>query len=330
MDKKIVFPFLLLFLIGSCSNDPKLVQHQGYALGTSYTIQYAELAKEKEQIQQGVDSLFTVVNQSLSTYLPNSDISKINRGDSLLIVDEHFKKVFEKANTVWYRSQGYFDPTVGAWVNAYGFGPDTPLKTISQRQRDSLMRITGWPRLQLTKKGQVKKDRPGIYLDFNAIAKGYAVDVVSDYLRSLGSQAHLVEIGGEVMARGVNPKTREGWKIGIDNPLQTTERTLQSVVTLTNQALATSGNYRKYRMDSITGEKYVHSINPRNGLPARSKVLSASVRAPDCMSADAYATALMVMPMGQAQSMIESLPNVEALWLIADKQGIQEVYSSNW
>lgn len=330
MAKNIVFFFLSLVVIASCSHQPRLVQHQGYALGTSYTIQYAEIDPAKEYVQRGMDSLFTEINRSLSTYLPNSDISKINRGDSLLIVDDHFKKVFEKANTVWYRSQGYFDPTVGAWVNAYGFGPDQPLKSIAQEQRDSLMQITGWPRLRLTKLGQVKKDRPGIYLDFNAIAKGYTVDVISDYLYSLGSKNHLVEIGGELMALGVNPKTQEGWKVGIDNPLQTSERTLQSIVLLENQALATSGNYRKYRIDPITGEKYVHSINPRNGLPSRSKVLSASVRAPDCMSADAYATALMVMPIGQAQSMIEAIPNVDALWLIADKQGVKEVYSSNW
>ena len=324
-----IFLFVFLGLLG-CEIAPTLETHQGYALGTSYSIQYQSIAIEYDQIQQGVDSLFYVLNSSLSTYLPDSDISKINRGDSLLIVDQHFRKVFEKANTVWYRTQGYFDPTVGSWVNAYGFGPSKPLQNISKRQRDSLMRITGWPRVRLTSKGQVKKDRPLIYLDFNAIAKGYAVDLISDYLSQNGSRNHLVEIGGEIVAHGINPKTQEGWKVGIDNPLQTTERSLQSVVHLQDQALATSGNYRKFRIDEQTGEKYVHSIDPRNGLPVRSKVLSASVRAPDCMTADAYATALMVMPFGQAKQLIDDNPELAAYWIIADAGGLSEIYSNNW
>lgn len=326
-----VIRLILFFLcLTACNFTPSVERHQGYALGTSYSIQYQSIDVEYDRIQQGIDSLFYVLNSSLSTYLPNSDISKINRGDSLLIVDQHFRKVFEKANTVWNTTQGYFDPTIGSWVNAYGFGPTKPLQNISKQQRDSLMRITGWSRVRLTTKGQVKKDRPLIYLDFNAIAKGYAVDVISAYLRHQGSRNHLVEIGGEIVVRGINPKTQQGWKVGIDNPLQTTERTLQSVVELQDQALATSGNYRKFRIDPQTGEKYVHSIDPRNGMPVRSKVLSASVRAPDCMTADAYATALMVMPFGQAKQMIEDHPDLGAYWIIADDSGLTEVYSRNW
>lgn len=329
MFRVIIF-FSFFLCITACEITPSIERHQGFAFGTSYSIQYQSIDAKYERIQQGIDSLFVVLNQSLSTYLPDSDISKINRGDSLLVVDQHFRNVFEKANNVWYRTQGYFDPTVGSWVNAYGFGPSKPLQKISKQQRDSIMRITGWPRVSLTSKGQLKKDRPLIYLDFNAIAKGYAVDVISEFLIRNSSRNHLVEIGGEIVAFGVNPKTQEGWKVGIDNPLQTTERSLQSVVQLQDQALATSGNYRKFRIDELTGEKYVHSIDPRNGLPVRSKVLSASVRAPDCMTADAYATALMVMPFSQAKRLIEDNPDLAAYWVIAEAGGLSEVYSSNW
>ncbi|MGB2171681.1 MAG: FAD:protein FMN transferase [Flavobacteriaceae bacterium] len=329
MHKKIYV--LLSFVYLGCQSGPKTVSHSGYALGTTYNIQYAPLEADYERVQKGVDSLFFDINKSLSTYLPESDISKINRGDTALVVDHHFKAVFHKANIVWHKSDGYFDPTVGAWVNAYGFGPDKPLKTISAKQRDSLMNITGWAKLSIDKSSRVIKRHPSIYIDFNAIAKGYTVDVIANYLKSLGSQNHLVEIGGEIVALGHSPKTNAAWKIGIDNPLQKGDnRTLQNIQTLTNQALATSGNYRKFRVDESTGEKYVHSINPLNGLPSRSKVLSASVKAPDCMTADAYATALMIMPFDRGKAMIEANPKLAAYWIVSKGRKVEEVFSSRW
>ena len=327
MDKRIFIAFIFLWL--GCESKPELVIHQGYALGTSYGVQYQQIDADYESVQAGIDSIFYVVNKSLSTYLPDSDISQINRGDSTLVVDQHFKAVFNKANILWYKTQGLFDPTVGAWVNAYGFGPEKPLKEISTAQRDSLMQVTGWARIQL-KDGRIVKDNPAIYIDFNAIAKGYTVDLVAHYLSSLGSENHLVEIGGEVVAKGLSPTSGALWKVGIDNPQQQEERSLQTVLSLDNQALATSGNYRKYRVDEKTGQKYVHSINPLNGKPVRSKVLSASVKAPDCMTADAYATSLMVMSFEQGKALIEADPSLSAYWILAKGAGTQEVTSSRW
>ena len=327
MDKRIFIAFIFLWL--GCESKPELVIHQGYALGTSYGVQYQQIDADYETVQAGIDSIFYVVNKSLSTYLPDSDISQINRGDSTLVVDQHFKAVFNKANILWYKTQGLFDPTVGAWVNAYGFGPEKPLKEISSAQRDSLMQVTGWARIQL-KDGRIVKDNPAIYIDFNAIAKGYTVDLVAHYLSNLGSENHLVEIGGEVVAKGLSPTSGALWKVGIDNPQQQEERSLQAVLSLDNQALATSGNYRKYRVDEKTGQKYVHSINPLNGKPVRSKVLSTSVKAPDCMTADAYATSLMVMSFEQGKALIEADPSLSAYWILAKGAGTEEVTSSRW
>lgn len=327
MDKKIFIA--LVFLWVGCESTPKLVVHQGYALGTSYGVQYQEIDTDYQTVQTGIDSIFYVVNKSLSTYLPDSDISKINRGDSILKVDHHFKAVFNKANILWYKTQGLFDPTVGAWVNAYGFGPEKSLIEISAAQRDSIMKLTGWARIQM-KDGRIVKDDPAIYIDFNAIAKGYTVDLVGNYLSSLGSENHLVEIGGEVVAKGISPTSGALWKIGIDNPQQSQERSLQAVLSLDNQALATSGNYRKYRVDEKTGQKYVHSINPLNGKPVRSKVLSASVKALDCMTADALATTLMVMSFERGKALIEADPNLSALWILAKGAGTEEIASSRW
>ena len=329
MNKKL-HSLILVALVVACSRQPKLEAIQGYALGTTYGIQYQAIEEEKEIIQQGIDSIFNLVNHSMSTYLPDSDISKVNRGDSLLQVDEHFKAVFDKANLLWYKTQGYFDPTVGAWVNAYGFGPDKALKQINPAQQDSLMKITGWARIQMTPDRRIIKDNPNIYIDFNAIAKGYTVDLIERYLSQKGSQNHLVEIGGEVVGKGMNPKSGEGWKIGIDNPKQGEERSLQSIVSLNNEALATSGNYRKFRVDKNSGEKYVHSINPLNGRPVRSKVLSVSVKAPDCMTADAYATALMVMSFERGKTLVESMPELSAYWILAKGIEVEEVISSRW
>ena len=327
MDKRIFIAFIFLWL--GCESKPELVIHQGYALGTSYGVQYQQIDADYESVQAGIDSIFYVVNKSLSTYLPDSDISQINRGDSTLVVDQHFKAVFNKANILWYKTQGLFDPTVGAWVNAYGFGPEKPLNEISSAQRDSLMQVTGWARIQL-KDGRIVKDNPAIYIDFNAIAKGYTVDLVAHYLSNLGSENHLVEIGGEVVAKGLSPTSGALWKVGIDNPQQQEERSLQAVLSLDNQALATSGNYRKYRVDEKTGQKYVHSINPLNGKPVRSKVLSASVKAPDCMTADAYATSLMVMSFEQGKALIEADSSLSAYWILAKGAETEEVTSSRW
>ena len=325
-----IFIFSLLFW--SCQEPPvQLEKHTGYALGTSYAIQYATDADVYEDIQEGIDSLFYVVNRSMSTYLPQSDITKINRdNDSLLIVDSHFIRVFQSATSVWKKTKGFFDPTVGAWVNAYGFGPTKPLKFISDSVFKQLCASTGWEKIKLTSKNTIQKSVPETYLDFNALAKGYAVDLVHEYLLKKGLHNHLVEIGGELVASGINPKSNRPWTIAIDDPLQTETRKIIHVLSLNDEALATSGNYRKFRIDSLTGEKYVHSINPKTGKPVKSNVLSASVKAPDCMTADAYATSLMVMPFALSKALIEADETLEAYWILAEGDQLQEAYSSGW
>lgn len=328
MRKLILISFLLIFV--NCSETKLVEVHQGYALGTSYSIQYGTINTPYDQVQQGIDSLFTVINTSMSTYVPTSDISKINKGDSSVKVDTHFKTVFAKATAVWKATDGFFDPTVGAWVNAYGFGPEKPLKVLTNKNRTHLKKITGWSSIELTAEGFVKKEHAETYLDFNALAKGYTVDVIGYFLSQLGAANYLVEIGGEIVAHGVSPKTAEPWRIAIDDPNQQEERDLIQVLSLKDEAIATSGNYRKSRIDSITGERYVHSINPITGNTVKSNVLSASVRAPDCMTADAYATALMVLPFEKSKALIERLPQIEAYWITSFNDSIQEHFSRGW
>ncbi len=320
----------LFFVVVGCKDDQLIRKHQGFALGTTYSVQYGAVNISCDQIQIGIDSLFTVINSSMSTYLNDSDISKINLGDSLLTVDVHFKRVFEKSTEVWNKTEGYFDPTVGSWVNAYGFGPENKPEILTDQKKSFLQSITGWDKVKLTSEGNVLKNNIETYLDFNALAKGYTVDLLASYLELQGAVDFLIEIGGEIVARGKNPKTSNPWRIAIDDPNQNEERKLIQTLTLKNQAIATSGNYRKYKIDKVTGERYVHSINPLNGTAARSTVLSASVIASDCMTADAYATALMVMPLHKSIEMIETLPNIEAYWITATQDSIKQYFSKGW
>ena len=322
---------LILFVLFAACSKHEIVIIDGQALGTYYRIKYLDLGHDKKKFQKGIDSILNVINSSMSTYIPSSDISKINSGDSTIVVDEHFEKVFQKANLMWYKSQGYFDPTVGAWVNAYGFGPNKKLNKIGLKERDSLMKITGWPRIRLTKERRVIKDDSNIFIDFNALAKGYTVDQINSYFEKKGSKNHLIDIGGELVSRGKNLITNKMWSVGIEKPSETTlPRKIFDIIELNNEALATSGNYRKYRLDKETNQKYVHSINPLNGRPARSNILSVSVKAEDCMTADAYATSLMVMPLKMGKKLINDTPNVEALWIISKNQNFVTYSSKNW
>ena len=319
------------WVIFSCNYIPtKAKQLRGFALGTTYNIQYVSNASV-DKVQTGIDSILNVINKSLSTYLPQSDISMINRGDTTVVVDYHFKAVFEKATEVWKATGGYFDPTVGALVNAYGFGPGKAINDLNPQQKDSLLKLTGWQKIELNQDQTIKKESPNIYIDFNALAKGYTLDIIGDFLLKSGSLNFMVEIGGEILAIGNSPKTTKPWKIAIEEPLQGEQRKFLQTISLKNEALASSGNYRKYRLDPISGIRFVHSVNPLNGSAIKTNILSTSVKAPDCMTADAWATALMVMPLEKGKVLIENDPQLEALWTVIDQgEKIKSVESQNW
>tara|TARA_B110000285_G_C15142075_1_gene631528 strand:- start:3479 stop:4489 length:1011 start_codon:yes stop_codon:yes gene_type:complete len=327
------FSNLVFILFLSCQQPDQngIKRIQGYAFGTSYSISYNAETLDETFVEHKVDSLFTVLNQSLSTYISTSDISKINNGDSQLVVDDHFVKIYQEATKVWNTTDGFFDPSVGALVNAYGFGPGEQLKDFSSQQLDSILQFTGWNKTKLSSQNTILKSHPKVYFDFNALAKGYAVDVLADFLRAQNVTSFLVEIGGEILAQGKSPKSNGFWKVAIDDPQQGEDRTFIQVITLENEALATSGNYRKFSVNKTSGERWVHSINPKTGKAIPSNVLSVSVLAKDCMTADAYATALMVMPLQQSRALIEQQQALEAYWIIADSlRGVKEIFSSGF
>ena len=311
---------VVLLAVASCQTYDKLQRFQGDALGTSYTLLYLDTAPN-EIVSDSIDAVFLRMNQSMSTYWPNAIISKVNR-DEAVTIDADFKKVFQTAKNIWEQTDGYFDPTVGALVNAYGFGPAKSLAQIDQDAVDSLLTITGFDKVSLLSDGSITKAHKNIYLDFNAIAKGYAVDALAAMLQSLGYTQFLVEVGGELFASGLHPEKAKPWRVAIDHPKQDVARTFIATLPLQNQGMASSGNYRKFRIDA-SGNYYVHTINPKTGKSVKSNILSTSVLAPTTMLADAYATALMAMPYTRGKILIESLNEVEAMWVLAEKDSVQ-------
>lgn len=294
----------------------------GKTMGTTYRVVY--LDAEKRDFQASIDSVLTVFNQSLSTYIPDSELSQFNQRDSLVFQFPYMLPVLKKTQEIYERSGGAFDPTVGPLVNAWGFGPDgaQPKDSIDISE---LLPLVGFDKIFFDDE-MVQKSQPGIYLDFSAIAKGYAVDVVASLLEDMGISNMLVEIGGELVARGVNDKG-EIWKVGINQPDgKDFTNELFSIVALDNKALATSGNYRNYyEIDSV---RYSHTIDPRTGYPVQHGLLSATVVAPDCMTADAYATAMMVMGTENAILLLDQVEELEAFLIYNDESGNMQTYIS--
>ena len=309
---------LLLF---SCEEEPANTRLSGPVFGTAYSVIYHSDTDYTEQL----DSLFTLLNNSMSTYQTDSDISKINRNESVE-VDEHFKKVFETSKYVYTETDGAFDPTIGSVVNAWDFGPEGKVINLDSLKIDSLMISVGLDNVKL-ENGTVKKPE-NTYLDFNAIAKGYAVDVVSRFLSQNNVNSHLVEIGGEIRRRGSNEESGTPWQLVIDRPRFDEGQDVLDVISLTDKAMAASGTYRKFKTDE-KGNRYAHIIDTKTGYPSRTNVLSVSVIAEDCMTADAYATAFQAMGIMKVSTFLESHPELQVFFVYEDENRMLETKSLN-
>jgi thiamine biosynthesis lipoprotein len=307
---------LLVFIalaLASCNTPAEvtMMTFQGPAFGTTYNIKV--FTDKEEGLEKGIDQVIYQVNKSVSTYLYESDISKINRGDSSVKVDEIFKEVFRISETVFTNSKGYFDPTVGTLRNAYGFGEGDAKLGLTPEKLDSLRNFVGFRKVKILADGTVKKEHPSIYLDFNAVAKGYGIDLLGNFLESKNIDNYIIELGGEILAKGKNITRDKLWTAGVETIDSKVEnRTFAALVALNNEGMAGSGNYRKFRIDSLTGKKYVHTINPLTGMAEASDVTSATVIAPTCALADAYATAFMAMGLTRSKEVIAQTEGVAA------------------
>jgi len=322
--KNCVFVFILLIFLSCGNNESDLKIIQGNAIGTTFTIRYLDAGTKNYETK--IDSLIAAINKSASTYIPTSDLSKINKGDTTILADTNLQEVFIKSEKIYEETDGAFDPTVGILVNAWGFGPEKAIENLDSLKIQELLKYVGFEKVQL-ENGKIKKLYPEIYLDFNALAKGYLVDMVSRMFENYGVANYMVEIGGEIRARGHNERGTP-WKIAIENPNTDGSRSFATVIELKDESIATSGNYRKFKIKE-DGTKYVHTINPKTGFAKESNLLSASVISKsDCADVDGYATAFMEMGFEKSTAFLKNHPELKAFLIYVHENGEMQTYKS--
>ena len=327
-NKKLLWQsaFLLFLIIGTIvivrqQRSTPYQKDTGFVFGTVYNITY----QNDKNLKKDIEDALKKVDYSLSPFNKQSVISKINRNESVK-ADKMFTDVFTLAEKISEKTDGAFDITVAPLVNAWGFGFKNDVQP-TKHTIDSLKQLIGYNKVSL-KDGIVRKDDDRIMLDCSAIAKGYACDVVADLLHDKGVDNFMVEIGGEIVTHGINDK-RLPWKIGVTKPVDdslNTNQELQTVLNVTNKAMATSGNYRNFYYKN--GKKYAHTIDPKTGRPVQHNILSATVLADDCASADAYATAFMVMGLDKAKAVLDKHPELMAYFIYSDDNGDNAVWYS--
>lgn len=315
----------VLFAATSCKDQPVYSNFNGFAQGTTYSMIFENPGKfNVSDVQNEVEKILQDFNMSLSLYEDSSVLCRINRNETD-VPDKLFTEVFNRSREINELSGGAFDITVGPLVKAWGFGPDAH-RNFSEAKRDSLMKLVGMNKVEIRNSRVIKAD-PGISLDFNAIAQGFSVDVICRYFDEKGIKSYLVEIGGEVRVKG--DKDGAMWKIGIDRPSDNNVipgSELQAIIKLKDRSLATSGNYRKFFVEN--GIKYSHTIDPLTGYPVKNQLLSATILASDCATADGIATACMVMGKDKAIEFLGLYPEFEGFLVFSDDTGEFQTWTS--
>lgn len=300
-------------------------------MGTSFAVKYHSF---EQNLKTEIEDLLEEINTQVSTYIPDSDISEFNKSKIGFTLDDnsdHFLKNWKKAFEIYLDTDGSFDPTVMPLINYWGFGyKDKKARTlIDSSAVDSLIVFVGMEKITL-KNGKFSKKHQYSELDFSAIAKGYAVDAISRLLDRFRVQNYMIEIGGEVFAKGLRHGTGRKWQIGINTPTELSSPTdFEMVVELSNHGMASSGNYRNYY--EVNGRKYGHTIDPNSGFPSLNELLAVTVIAPDCMTADAYATGFMAMGLAKAMNNANKNEELAACFFISDSNGnIKRKYSNGF
>ena len=325
--KKFSFSFAFalfpLFFFSGCQTR-NYQFHEGFAEGTSFHIYY----QSDTDYNAAIDSLLNHFEDVLSTYRKTSLISQINTSgrDTFVITDSLFIEMFRTAKKVYDETDGAFDITVAPLVNAYGFG-FTDTMQVDSSLIDSLVQYVGMNKIRISDNWLIK-DNPHIQLDGNAIAKGQSVDYICRFFETHGLKNYMVEIGGEVRGKGINAYGNP-WQIGIDQPVDNSneiQRNLQGVVGIIDKAIATSGNYRRFYYKN--GLRFSHTINPKTGFPVNHTLLSASVMADNCMIADAYATAFMVIGLEKAKAFLKNHPEIDVYLIYGKANGEYQVFAT--
>ena len=324
MKNYLILVFITFF---SCS-ELKKTSLSGLIFGTSYNIQF--YSSGNSNYSNEIVDIFKEIDMSMSTYKKTSIISRVNNNNSVQL-DDHFKNVFGFSKKIYEITGGRFDPSIGLLVNYWGFGPEkfVPDSKINPNDQFTyLLSKTGFNRFEIINN---KLSRPmDSYIDFNAIAKGYAVDEVAEFLKNKQIDNFLVEIGGEINSSGINIDKNKPWLVAIDMPRFDGDRSNYSSLELNNISLASSGTYRKFKIDSM-GNRYAHIINPLTGYPTKTNILSVTVKASSCVEADAYATAIHSMNIEEIKDFFSFNNNISSLVIFEnDKNELEELILNNF
>lgn len=324
--KKWHYPFLLFLIIGTIiilhQSKPVYRSNEGRIFGTSYKITYLY----NQDLKNEIENTLAKVDMALSMFNDSSTISKINRNEEV-IPDSLFMYVYRLSEQISDLTDGAFDITVAPAVNAWGFGFKQS-EHITDTTIDNLKSLVGHKKVQV-EDGIIVKSNPGIMLDCSAIAKGFGSDVVADMMKSRNIDNFMIEIGGEIVVKGKNAKGNN-WSIGVSKPIDDSlaiSNELQVILSLTDCALATSGNYRNFYYKD--GKKYAHTIDPKTCRPVSHSLLSATVIASDCATADALATSMMVMGIDSAKTFYEKYKDIEAYFIYENSYGEIATYFTN-
>ena len=313
--------FFFIFFYSCVNNIDKQTILRGDIYGTTYSIVY--FSKVDLQLKVKIDSIFNSIDMSMSTYNSKSLITKINNNKEVLL-DDHFKYVFNTSKKIYYETGGDFDPSIGPLVNSLDFGPKT-----NNISTDSLMKLVGLDKFKIF---QNKLQRPlNSFLDFNAIAKGYSVDMISEFLTFNNITNFLVEVGGEIRSSGLNLGYDRNWRVGLDTPtFDGLQNEIYKAFNLIDKSMATSGVYRKFKIDSL-GNKYAHIIDPKTGYSSKTNILSITVIADNCIEADAYATALHLMTLDEINLFVQENDKISVFIIFKDENNkIQDLSLNNF
>ena len=331
MNRKILTLCLGALLLFSCDNTKKtskLYEVEGKGGSVAYRVKY--ISADSTDLKPAIDSLVKVVDHSISSYNKESIVAKINQGLVATKANDHFKRAFATAQKVWKESGGFYDPTVGILVNAWGFGKELiqPVSKLpTEHEIDSLKKYVGFEKVHISDDDYVKKQNPAIQLDLTSVLRGYTADVISDFLKSKGIENFSVKVDGQTIVEGKDVVNNTPWKVEAEDPYELNDDYKEVILHLNNESVSTDENYRRVWIDG-NGKRFVHIINPFTGYPMTGEMLSATVIAKTAVESDAYSTMFMIIGLEKSKEFLAKHPELKALLVYSDQNNQVQTYKT--
>ena len=332
MNRKFLTLCLGALLLFSCDNNTKktskLYEVEGKGGSVAYRVKY--ISADSTDLKPAIDSLVKVVDHSISSYNKESIVAKINQGLVATKANDHFKRAFATAQKVWKESGGFYDPTVGILVNAWGFGKELipPVSKLpTEHEIDSLKKYVGFEKVHISDDDYVKKQNPAIQLDLTSVLRGYTADVISDFLKSKGIENFLVKVDGQTIVEGKDVVNNTPWKVEAEDPYELNDDYKEVILHLNNESVSTDENYRRVWIDG-NGKRFVHIINPFTGYPMTGEMLSATVIAKTAVESDAYSTMFMIIGLEKSKEFLAKHPELKALLVYSDQNNEVKTYKT--